>query len=201
MRLRFSFLPSIFVAAAFAPATARSETPPDPAPVRGAPEVHVEATSPDVILFRVPSPEERKQLGADDRRYGVPICRVPCDDIIDGREGQTFLFGGKDVTPSEEFMLAHRRRVWFEVDAGSREKHRYGTVMTSVGGGVAGFGLLVVVPTSMLFGRANAYTIGGSVVGTAGLALFISGISLLARNKTSVEVKRSATFDRGVLRF
>lgn len=196
----------------------------EPPTVPGAPRIHIETTSPEVLLFRVPSPEERRGLGPAYRPYGVPICRAPCDVVVDGRAGHSFLFGGADVTASERFRISRESGdVTFSVEPGSRSRRQTGAALAGIGGGLLGVGLgvwfwafilghqdVTVLPN----GKPTPYKPGGveiagfAVMGT-GLAALAGGIALIAGNGTTVNVAsgdalhlgRWARIEGGALRF
>jgi hypothetical protein len=203
MRFDPSFLAGIGVmtALSLSPGVTSAETPVDP--TYGAPRVHVETSGSGVILFRVPSREERSQLGPLYRRYGVPICRAPCDRVVDGRAGQLFLVGGEDVTPSATFELARRAGdLTLFVQPGSREKRSSGSALIGVGSGLIGGGLVLTL-CFFIFGhqddptgrngqptpyRPSAGEIAGYALMGTGLASLVGGIALITSNRTTVGI-------------
>jgi hypothetical protein len=166
------FLVTIATLAAAGPAAAQ-------APAEGAPRVHVETNSPEVTLFERPSALEPSR----------PLCRAPCDRVVDGRAGQSFYFAGDGIAPSPIFQLSDRAGdLRVRVDARAEGNRAGGIVMTVLGsGGVVGsLGLL-------LFGRAlgdqstqkgapNTMLIGGGVLMAASVGLLVGGIVTLATN-------------------
>jgi hypothetical protein len=187
------------------------------APVPGAPRVHIETPDPDAILFRVPTAEERGRLGAAYQAVGVPVCRPPCDGVVDGRGGRVFFVRSdrEDILPSPAFTLpARRASVRVEVTPGSRGRRYTGLTLTVVGGVMMGAGVAsaIVGATSPGFDetstKQNGAQIAGYVFVVTGLVTLVTGIAVTQANKTTVDIARggiplgkSARLDGLTLRF
>ena len=180
---------------------------PPRAPTLGAPRIHVatrQSEDRDVILFRQPSPDEREQLGQPYRKLGVPICRAPCDQVVDGRWGQSYLIGGPDIIPSRPFLLVGRTgNLTLEVRPASFGKAP-GALMSALGGAATGIGLtqmLVAAAIDPPLRQDGTLFFVGALLGGGGLALLGGGIAVIVLNRTVVTARPSVMLDRGVLRF
>lgn len=105
------------------PEPAASEpSPAEPAPVaptpvtaqRGAPQIYLDVrSSRSVSLFEI-APESEwgsstPGVGGNARNVMLdPICEAPCDQIVDGRKGQSFVVSGPRLSPSKPFTLLDR---------------------------------------------------------------------------------------------
>jgi hypothetical protein len=93
-----------------------------------APRVEFEANSPEVVLF--------EDHGGDE--VDRPLCRAPCNRVIDAHEGRIFYFGGLDLLPSKRFYLGdHTGDVHFKVTARSALLRTGGVIMLAFGSSFA----------------------------------------------------------------
>jgi hypothetical protein len=158
-----------------------------PAPELGAPEVHVDADSAEVILFRSASAEEWRSLGPAYRNLGVPVCRAPCDQVVDGRAGQLFFFAGKGIRTSEPFSLQGREgRVRFDVQTGPSSLRGAGVGLTALGAVAAGvgivlatFGVTYAANDPSISPPPNWTLISGGIAGGSGLAMLTAGLVMI----------------------
>lgn len=109
----------------------------------GAPRLHIELTRPaDLKLYAVTG-----EITMSNFRTGPstgitysPVCAVPCDRVIDGRQGQSFFFNGDGVLKSRKFSLSeHSGELVARVKPG-RPSLRVGGIAAMALGG-AGFGM------------------------------------------------------------
>lgn len=121
---------------------------------RGAPRVHLAADR-RAILFKVPSPEERAQLGPAYRRLGVPVCRPPCDKVVDGSDGSVFYVGSSAGAPgSERFRLDG---VTGDVTVRVPDRRlRGGGIALTVGGGASMLGGMITLLVTMIWAGEHA---------------------------------------------
>jgi hypothetical protein len=198
MRLARSFPAAILAlaGAALAPSTADAETPGEveaPSPMWK--RVRIVAIDPHVILFRVPTPEEREALSPKYRDRGVPLCRPPCDKTIDASGGVFYVErpAGKYFDESERFRLdGNRGDVTLRV--GDRSVHGAGIALTVAGGVGTGVGL-TLFPLSYLVYLGGGYLPGqqhdhanqllwsAQVLTVAGLATLIAGFVTISASK------------------
>jgi hypothetical protein len=172
------FLVTIATLAAAGPAAAQ-------APAEGAPRVHVETNSPEVTLFERPSVLEPSR----------PLCRAPCDRVVDARAGQSFYFAGEGITPSPRFQLSDRAGdVRVRVEAGSGGLRTGGIVaivlgsgLTVGGVGLTTFGVMLGAQQTRQTGP-NTMAIGGGVLLASGLGLIAGGIVSLVQARTRVTI-------------
>jgi hypothetical protein len=162
-------------------------------PKRGAPQVHVETDNPNVILFRWGTAQEWWSLGPTYRDVGVPVCRAPCDQVVDGSAGQVFFFAGNGVRPSETFSLRRRDGyVNIDVQAGHPKKRGAAYGLFALGGlGVAvGIPLVAVsLPQSVdRGGSANWVGIGGGIAIGVGVAIILAGVAVVADSSSRTVV-------------
>ena len=170
---------------------------PEPVAGPGRPHLHVESTRP-VRLFEIST-----QLYAGGPRWGHypqaqparPVCRAPCDRVIDGSPGQSFYFGGEGISPSRRFTLdEHEGPLVARVKPGRAGVLVGGVLLTSMS--------LAPLITGTLFLSLSQHTAPGGSHGTrnAGITLsavaftmLVSGIIMIARGRTRVEIYRRIT--------
>jgi len=163
----------------------------------GRPHMHIETTRP-VRLFEVSG-----QVFNAGPRWGHypqaqqarPVCRAPCDRIIDGSAGQSFYFGGEGVTPSRRFTLD-------EHDGPLLARVKPGRAGVLVGGVM--FTSLSIAPllTGTLFLSLSQHQApdgshstrdAGIVLTAVGASALLSGIVMIALGRTRVEIYRRYT--------
>jgi hypothetical protein len=202
---------------------ASAQVPADPIP--GLPRVHIESATPDVLLLKVPSESERAQLGPAYRDRGIPVCRAPCDKVVDARDGSAFLVDAGGATGlSDEFSL-RRRSADVAVKVGSRSQRDAGIALTVTGATMTTVGPFIIlgylfaeVPLDVIWGLSHSRThsdpyrgmlIGGGIMTGLGPILCGSGIALLVSSRKPVDIVDkprvrlgdSAWLEPGVLRF
>jgi hypothetical protein len=150
------------------PASAQTST-------QGAPRVHFDADAPEMTLMTLGSALE------SDR----PLCRAPCDRVVNGREGQVFYFGGEGVVPSTRFkVLDWSDDVRLEVRAGRGGSSE--GIPLLVLGSLATLGglILVVVSQPPIASESNSKLLGvGAGVGLGGLAMSVGGAVLIGLSR------------------
>jgi hypothetical protein len=156
--------------------------------------LHVEARNPNVELLHVAG----VVYGRRSHKEVLEIlCRAPCDQYVDARGGEAFLFGGPGVTPSAAFDLGARQgEVAVAVDAGSSRKRNLGWFSTGLGVALAAAGGALVIggtvsdrqtqtgqttPNTSGNGEKAA---GGVLLGVAAAAV-VTGIALVATSGTT----------------
>lgn len=165
----------------------------------GRPHLHVETTRPASIrLFEISSQMVTGPRWGNYPQQTIqarPVCRAPCDRVVDGSPGQSFYFGGEGISPSRRFTL---------------DEHD-GPMLARVKPGRAGVLVGGVLLTSMSFAPLITGTLflslaqhrapdGGHGTRDAGIALsavgataLISGIIMIALGRTRVELYRRYT--------
>jgi hypothetical protein len=184
----------------------------------GAVRIHIETTdgSRKVHLYRwmantswlYPEFQEmafrtREVLSTGSQEFGPPlgehICSSPCDRIVDGRRGQTFLLSGYGITDSDSFQLLDwQGHVTLRVAPGNALAHAWGwnlikyvSAFTVVSGAFTDAASIIIANHSaerggLLFEPISG-TIGVGLIGM-GLTTFVTGIVLYATNRTTYEI-------------
>jgi hypothetical protein len=153
------------------------------APVDGAVRIHVEADSPAVTLEQVTG-------GTGVRVTARPVCRAPCDQIVDARGPDRFFFAGEGLMASPRFHLAgHGGAVVLDVKAGSAARRAGGFAMAFIGGAgfIAGISMIALgaISTSPGAPPSTGLAVAGGVVGGVGLGLLVGGIVLVVKTRTT----------------
>ena len=124
--------------------------PPLIAPTLGAPRIHIVSDRP-ITLHGATS-----EFGASFGRYQPVACVAPCDQVVDGRNGQFFYFAGDEIPRSDTFRLAEKNGdVRVSVSPGSyamRSVGNTGIVLGTLGAVVGG----VLLITGAAINSANA---------------------------------------------
>jgi hypothetical protein len=182
-----------------APSAGAAPPPPPSAPQPGAPFVHVDNEGElPVVLHQVTS--RVAMVGPGGTAFGVvakPICRAPCDQIVDAREGQIFFFAGEGVVSSPQFTLSPRLgpRVHMAVRPGGTGRRAGGIVMASLGGAalLGGITMIALGATATSVTDAGASSapskgtmIAGGITAGLGLGLLIGGIAVIVQGSTRV---------------
>jgi hypothetical protein len=111
------------------------------------------------------------------------VCKAPCDQVVDARDGQQFFFGGKGITGSSKFHLDDKTgAVQANVRAGSDGMHTAGYWAALFGGSLAlidGALFALDIPPRPLYG-ALALT---------GVVALGTGIIIMATSGTRYELK------------
>ncbi|MBZ5709638.1 hypothetical protein [Nannocystis pusilla] len=121
--------------------------------VPGAPRLHIELTRPaNVRLLEITGrfTMVNYRTGFSSGVTSRPVCAAPCDQVIDGRQGQSFIFDGDGIIKSREFSLSN-----YSGDIVARVKP--GRVGLRIGG---------IITMSL----------GGAAIGTAGILLLLEGL-------------------------
>lgn len=170
---------------------------PEPVAGPGRPHMHIETTRP-VRLFEVSG-----QVFNAGPRWGHypqaqqarPVCRAPCDRVVDGSAGQSFYFGGEGVTPSRRFTLdEHDGPLLARVKPGRAGVLVGGVLLTSLS--------IAPLLTGTLFLSLSQHRApdgshstrdAGIVLSAVGASTLISGIVMIALGRTRVEIYRRYT--------
>ncbi|TPV93422.1 MAG: hypothetical protein B7733_20640 [Myxococcales bacterium FL481] len=191
--------PSARPPAAPTAATAAAQAAPTLAtPRRGAPQVLLEVRgNREVTLFEV-APENEwgtatAGVGAPARDVMLdPRCKAPCDEIIDGRKGQSFVVGGPRVSPSKPFQLLDRGgAVTLHVTPRPQGFRLAAWTLTPLGVLLAPVGVLMVTNPFREPGEAvddDLRTGGYVAIGVAGAAV-IGGVLLAVFSRTKVRFR------------
>lgn len=123
-----------------APAVAANQDdPPEPIQLSpGAPRLHIELTRPaDLKLYEVTGEFSGfNYRGFSSGTTSRPVCVAPCDQVIDGRQGQSFFFNGDGVVKSRDFSFSdYGGDVVARVRPGSSGLRVGGIIVMSLGGG------------------------------------------------------------------
>jgi hypothetical protein len=191
------------------PTPARAELPeePDEPEPPGTPRVYIDSIDPHVILFRVPTPNERADLGPTYRGRGIPLCRAPCGRWIDARDGRLFYLERPSIhfSESDRFKLdEYGGNV--TVRLGDRRLYRTGLGFTVAGALTLGAGAALAVASffqyvgsgakdfgSLEQARADVHTANlllwsAQGLGIGGLGMLIGGLVTLNASKIGVQV-------------
>jgi len=190
------------------------------------PRVHIDSIDPRVILFMVPHPEERAALSPAYRERGIPMCRPPCDKVIDGHEGRVFFVErhSSAFDESERFRLDDLRgNVTLRV--GDREMYHAGAGLIGVGGVTTAIGLGFIIGSFFEWigggwigsseqartqtHLANEHLWAGQGLVAGGMLPLFGGLTLMMASKIRVELDRgtpkraesAVRFDGRVFRF
>jgi hypothetical protein len=128
-----------------------------------------------------------------------PACQAPCDQIIDGRPGQSFFFVGDGIPESSRFQLRDKAGdVSVHVEPGSSALRTGGIALTTMGtlGTLAGLPILIVGSTNN--GSTTALAAGGILLGV-GVTALVSGIVMIVKSGTDYHFR--AAENPGVIRF
>jgi len=170
----------------------------------GRPHLHIETTHPaPVRLFEIST-----QLYAGGPRWGHPpqaqqarpVCRAPCDRVIDGTPGQSFVFGGEGITPSRRFTLdEHEGPLLARVRPGRAGVMVGGVLLTTLSvapliSGTLFLSLAHHTAPDGSHGTRNA----GITLSAVAFSMLVSGIIMIARGRTKVELYRRPTAQRPV---
>jgi hypothetical protein len=172
------------------------------------PFVRIESNWPDVELLR---------SDGSDSRF---VCHVPCNKLVDGREGHRFSISGEGMESSPSFRLeGYDGHVTARVTGVSSNRFMAGLILTNFGGIVTLSGSLF---TAIGFGEAGPPTkdtpdpeaeaaesrTTGLVFLGLGAPALIAGIVVLAtQGSTRVEIveargsRTGVALDNGILRF
>lgn len=201
----------VTLAVALVPGIARAQPEPPPliytvdpasAPLvyltPGLPRLHIDADKPVTLK------EETRPPG--DKPSVRPVCEAPCDQIIDGRAGQRFFFGGRGVSPSKRFQLGDEHGdLTVRVNPGSSALRGGGIALTVVGSVAALVGLSLLLTDAVLNAsssspRLRGFDIAGVVTTAAGLPILAGGVVMLTMSSTTYSFLRSGATP-GVVRF
>jgi hypothetical protein len=190
-----------------APAPATTATPAEPSPAPGAPRVRIEANRPNVEIVRV-EPGVPMVNSSGGTTAGVvvrPVCKAPCGEVVDGRDGSQFYFAAPGMVSSKTFALADQSGdVTARIKGGSTGRRYAGLGMT-IGGSAAALtgGVFLAAGAGMSADPTEAdngdrlVTMGAISLGIGG-ALLVPGIILLTTNRTSFEIVPATATRTGV---
>lgn len=134
-----------------------------------------------------------------------PVCKAPCGEVVDGRDGSQFYFAAPGMVSSRTFGLADKEGdVTARIKGGSAGRRYAGLAMT-IGGGAASLtgGVFLASGAAMSADPEEAsngkrlVTMGAVTLGV-GTALLVPGIVLLSTNRTSFEIVPATATSTGV---
>jgi hypothetical protein len=111
----------------------------------------------------------------------VPICNAPCDRVVDGRNGQSFVLGGPGLSRSLPFsLMSADASLTIHARPGRRALRIAGWVLTSVGAAavLAGAATLTAADDDRTLRRAGGFTFLG------GLPFVAGGVVMVAFGRT-----------------
>jgi hypothetical protein len=123
--------------------------------------------------------------------HGQIVCGTPCDNTIDGSNGQEFIVEGDGVPTSEPFVLSDRQGdTVVHVDPGSNGMLIGGNAMLYTGILATITGLSLTITGAVVGGSTGDDLVvpGGILIG-GGSAFIGGGIALLVAGDTDVEVE------------
>jgi hypothetical protein len=179
-----------------------SLTPDKPGVVR----LHIEAAEPHVTLRKIVgsalagySVSTYGSSGTITPRYrpvATTVCSAPCDQVVDGSRGETFVFGGPGYADSGRFTLDDKSGdVRASVKPGNATAAYWGKYLTYLGVPLAiGAGIgTAVFAESHGSSQATMTATFGSVTGLAVTSIIVGAI-LWANNSTNYEFQPQARF-------
>jgi hypothetical protein len=156
-------------------------------PSPGNPRIHIDADRPDVGLYYYLGDESSSRQFVVE---GLPVCKAPCDLVIQNANDREFYFTSPDITRSSRFVLSGND-VTARVDTGSRNVRTAG-VLISVAAGVVG-----VIAAGVAIGAAAkgggsphvhaAEETGGITAGVSG-GVLLFGLILVGVSTTSYTI-------------
>ncbi len=170
------------------------EERPDPRSIAapGRPRVHIDIEgrgSADVRMYEVQSRPDTARLDGARTATDVEVCAAPCDQIVDGREGQQFAIGGRGISRSLTFSIIDApAELNVTVRPGRRGLMIAGWILASVG-------------AAAVIGGATTLTLadddddkrkGGGFAFLAGLPLVAGGGVMVAFGRTRVRLGERA---------
>lgn len=201
----------VTLAVALVPGIARAQPEPPPLiytvdpssvplvyPTPGLPRLHIDTEKPVTLKEETRLPGEKPIVR--------PVCDAPCDQIIDGRAGQRFFFGGRGVSSSKRFQLGDERGdLRVRVNPGSSSLRGGGIALTVIGSVAALVGLSLLLTDAALnagssSSRLRGFDIAGVATAAAGLPIQAGGIVMLTMSGTTYSFLRSGATP-GVVRF
>jgi hypothetical protein len=135
-----------------------------------------------------------------------PVCRAPCDRVVDGRDGNRFVFISPGMVPSDPFFLDDKRgNVVARVHGGSFGRRIGGVMLTTIGGSLAIGGGAILGAALALNARDDHNTgsvgLAGTIVFGLGVAQLVPGIILLATSSTEAQITQQGGVTVGRFRF
>jgi hypothetical protein len=122
-----------------------------------------------------------------------PICNAPCDRVVDGRAGQSFVLGGPGLSRSLPFTLSSADAS-LEIHArpGRRALWIAGCVLTGIGAAavLAGAATLTAADDDRTLRRAGGFTF------LAGLPFVAGGVVMVAFGRTRFRLGERSTSER-----
>jgi hypothetical protein len=153
----------------------------------GVVRLHVETANPRLRVFMYPA--------GTVAAVGYPVCAAPCDQIVDGRDGQELYFDGDGITRSAPFFISDRRGdLNANVNAGSSYVSGFGSMFITLGvlGAITGASLLltgaIIAGNSRPGEPDNGVLISGGITLGASAAALAIGIPMLIVGRTKVKL-------------
>ena len=176
----------------------------EPAPLimgPGRPRLHIDTTaSRPVRLFEISAQPINSpnipwgSFSQNPQPVARPVCRAPCDRVIDGSYGQSFYFGGNGVTPSRRFTLdEHDGPMLARVRPGRPGVFVGGVLLTSMSVAPLLTGTLFLALTSHAQRSADTTRNAGVALSAVGVSMLLSGILTVAFGRTRWELYRRYT--------
>jgi len=176
---------SATLAPAPATVTATSREALEPSTQPGVPRIHIATEDPRVQLRRYNWAATTGDARSGATSLAEIVCRAPCDEVIDGRRGEEFFFGGTGVSPSSHFQLFDKQGdLTAEVKPGSRLKRTGGLVSLFIGAGFATGGGLLLADDAAGTGNVSHLGVAGGVALGIGAVALIAGAVLFASGET-----------------
>lgn len=160
----------------------------------GVVKVHIESDDPEVALLEIVGGGTITGHNFEvDFALGQVLCRTPCDQVIDARDGRPLFFAGDGVTESEPFSLRGKQGdVTINVEAGSAAAKSagrvllYGGIPLAISGGV-GLGTGFALSDG---GGTSPVVIVGAVGLGVGVAAIATAIPLILTSDTEYEIAK-----------
>lgn len=131
------------------------------------------------MLYRIVKWEDER------RHHQVPVCRAPCDEVVDGRDGRQFLLRAPGMVASPTFMLfGEEGKLTIGVKPGKSSSRIAGWVTLGIGG--AFVPLSVALFATGGAGGNDGLQVGGGVTLVTGLVMLASGVVLAFTNTTEL---------------
>lgn len=185
-------------AGALQDATEASDERPLP---RGVVRLHIETEDPNVAVFELKEGADLEDaLEDEEAEHRREVCRMPCDALIDGRDGRVFWFDGEGVETSDEFTLRDRQgTITANVAVGRQQSKSGGKALTvtglSLAGGSVPFIALGIIQTGQMddLGEGDSMLGFGVALASVGVLLTAIGVPFWASHDTEFELQETST--------
>jgi hypothetical protein len=158
--------------------------PPDMTPSPGSPRIHIDANRPDVTLYAYIGDRTSREVVLE----GIPMCKAPCDLVIQNANDREFYFTSPDVTRSSHFVFSGTD-LTARVDTGSRSVRVAGTLITVLAGAASVIASGVAIGAATKSGpHARAAAEDGAIAAGVSGGVLLVGLVLIGVSTTSYTI-------------